>query len=356
MRDVMVYSGIVTKIRAMRSRLLKAEDYHKLAESQTVTDVIAYLKGTKAYGKLLDEMDVSLYHRGNIEKMLVRSLYDDYTRLYRFSNQQQRQFLKLILNRYEVDVINHCLRIVFNHYEMTFDLDHKKDFFDKYSDISIEKITGSNNVEELVEHLKGTEYYGPLSRVRDAGATELLDYDLALNLYYYSQMWKQGRKVLSKADLEVYTRNLGTEIDLLNLQWIYRAKKYYNMLAPDLYAMLIPIQYRLSKAQFKALVEAPSLEEFFRILNDGTSYGRKYTFDEKDNVEAIVNHHLEYLYMTAYRKKPYSMASLVSYLFMKEKEIKIITTVLECVRYGLPPAKTLQYVKQYEKTAGGQTA
>ena len=162
--------------------------------------------------------------------------------------------------------------------------------------------------------------------------------------------------MLSKADLEVYTRNLGTEIDLLNLQWIYRAKKYYNMLAPDLYAMLIPIQYRLSKAQFKALVEAPSLEEFFRILNDGTSYGRKYTFNEKDNVEAIVNHHLEYLYMTAYRKKPYSMASLVSYLFMKEKEIKIITTVLECVRYGLPPAKTLQYVKQYEKAAGGQTA
>lgn len=67
-KDVMEYSGIVTKIRAMRAKLLKSEDYRKIAAMQTVTEVIYYLKETKSYGKLIDQMDESLYHRGNIEK------------------------------------------------------------------------------------------------------------------------------------------------------------------------------------------------------------------------------------------------------------------------------------------------
>ena len=38
-KDVMEYSGIVTKIRAMRAKLLKSEDYRKIAAMQTVTEI-----------------------------------------------------------------------------------------------------------------------------------------------------------------------------------------------------------------------------------------------------------------------------------------------------------------------------
>ncbi len=93
MRDVMRYSGIVTKVAAMRAKLLKPQDYEQLASMNTVTDIIEYLKQTKSYGKFITQMDESLYHRGNIEKVLIQSLYDDYTRLYRFADMQQKDFL-----------------------------------------------------------------------------------------------------------------------------------------------------------------------------------------------------------------------------------------------------------------------
>lgn len=346
MKDVIAYSAIVTKIRAMRSRLLKEEDYHAIASMRLVTDVISYLKENKAYRDLLSRMDDSLYHRGNIEKVLIQSLYDDYTRLYRFSNQKQREFLKLFLKRYEVDLINHCLRIVFHHYKYTFDLDYKKPFFDRYSDLNIDRLVTSGNIHDLVENLKDTEYYVPLARIRNSGAKELFDYDLALNLYYFSTMWKKGKGILSKKDLAMFTKNLGTEIDCLNLQWIYRAKKYYRLAGPDIYTMLIPIQYRLSGEQFKALVEAPSVEGFLHLLNDGTSYGKKYQFDEEHRVEDMTGQWLTHLYDTAYRKNPYSVASLSTYLYLKEKEINTITTALECIRYGLTENETLRYMKQ----------
>ena len=47
MRDVMRYSGIVTKVAAMRAKLLKSQDYEQLASMDTVTDIIEYLKQTE---------------------------------------------------------------------------------------------------------------------------------------------------------------------------------------------------------------------------------------------------------------------------------------------------------------------
>ena len=45
----MKYSAIATKIRAMESHLLKAEDYRHLAEMGSVPQAVAYLKKVPAY-------------------------------------------------------------------------------------------------------------------------------------------------------------------------------------------------------------------------------------------------------------------------------------------------------------------
>ena len=355
LRDVMRYSGIVTKVAAMRAKLLKPQDYEQLASMDTVTDIIEYLKQTKSYGKFITQMDESLYHRGNIEKVLIQSLYDDYTRLYRFADMQQKDFLKIFMKRYEVDLVRYCLRIVFNHSNVPFDLNYKKPFFDKYSKIRIDQLVTAKNIDHLVDYLKNTEYYAPLSRIRQSGASTLADYELALDLYYFSMMWKERKGNWDKKDKEMLTKELGAKIDLLNLQWIYRAKKYYHMLAPDIYTLLIPIQHKLSNQEFKDLVEAPSVEEFRRRLNE-TYYGKKYEFGEQVQIESIVNECVEHILTIAYRNHPYSLASIQQYLFLKEEEIYKITTALECIRYGLSQRETLQYLVQKQRRQGGNAS
>lgn len=355
LRDVMRYSGIVTKVAAMRAKLLKPQDYEQLASMNTVTDIIEYLKQTKSYGKFITQMDESLYHRGNIEKVLIQSLYDDYTRLYRFADMQQKDFLKTFMKRYEVDLIRYCLRIVFNHSNVPFDLNYKKPFFDKYSKIRIDQLVTAKNIDHLVDYLKNTEYYAPLSRIRQSGASTLADYELALDLYYFSMMWKERKGNWDKKDKEMLTKELGAKIDLLNLQWIYRAKKYYHMLAPDIYTLLIPIQHKLSNQEFKDLVEAPSVEEFKRRLNE-TYYGKKYEFGEQVQIESIVNECVEHILTIAYRNHPYSLASIQQYLFLKEEEIYKITTALECIRYGLSQRETLRYLVREQRRQGGNAS
>lgn len=343
MGNVMTYSGLTTKVRAMQAKLLTRRDFENIANLRSVPEAIEYLKEKPAYVRYVEQMDVSLYHRGNMEKILYQSLFDDYTRIFRFAGMEQKKFLKLYWKRYEIDLINYCLRIVFNHYDMPFDIEYKKEFFDKYSQISIDKLITSRNVEELIDNLKDTEYYAPLQALRESEGATLFDYDLALDLYYFSEMWRKNRQLLSGREREMYIRDFGTRIDLLNIQWIYRAKKYYNMLPPDIYSLTIPIQYRISVDEFKSLVESPTVEEYEKRLEE-TYYARKYEDMSGRTLEAMYKECLRRLYVSDRRRDPYSIATVNTYLFLKEEEINKLTTALECIRYGLSSRETLGYL------------
>ena len=343
MRNVMRYSGIVTKVAAMRAKLLKPQDYEQLASMDTVTDIIEYLKQTKSYGKFITQMDESLYHRGNIEKVLIQSLYDDYTRLYRFADMQQKDFLKIFMKRYEVDLVRYCLRIVFNHSNVPFDLNYKKPFFDKYSKLSIDKLITSTNIDELVDNLRGSEYYEALKPIRDSGAATLFDYDQALELYYFTNYWRRGRKVFSGKSRERFSRDVGIKMDLMNIQWAYRAKQYYRMLPAEIYALTLPYHFHLSTEEFKAIVEAPNVEEMKKQI-ENTYYGTHVHMKEGQSIEKSIKDILRDLYISDRQKDPYSDATMHAFLFLKEQEIDKLTTALECIRYGLTRQEILTYL------------
>ena len=62
---------------------------------------------------------------------------------------------------------------------------------------------------------------------------------------------------------------------MLNLQFIQRSKRCFQMEPAAIYALLVPMNYKLRKEEITTLVEAPTPEEFRRIFN-GTYYGKKY--------------------------------------------------------------------------------
>ena len=77
-------------------------------------------------------------------------------------------------------------------------------------------------------------------------------------------------------DLAEITKAYGEKFDMLNLQFIFRSKRYFNMAPADIYALLIPMNYKLKKEEISSLVEAASYEETQSIFRK-TYYGRKYS-------------------------------------------------------------------------------
>ena len=135
----------------------------------------------------------------------------------------------------------------------------------------------------------------------------------------------------------------GEKFDMLNLQFIQRSKRYYNMDPASIYALLIPVNYKLKKEEITALVEAPSYEEGRRIFQK-TWYGNKYEQLTVANLEEFYNHiHRSILEKESHRN-PYSVAVIYSYLYNKEHEVNRLTNAIECVRYGVQHDEAMRYI------------
>ena len=91
------------------------------------------------------------------------------------------------------------------------------------------------------------------------------------------------------------------------------------------------------------MVEASDVDEFFTLFQK-TSYARHYDFGQELTMEQMYEDCLYHLYTADRRQNPYSIASINMYLFLKEEELRKLTTAMECIRYGLNPGETLGYV------------
>ena len=308
MSGLLSYSGLTTKIRAMQSHLLNDQNFREIVELESVPQAVSYLKQHKGYEDLFEGYNEADLHRGQIEKMLRLTVYR-----------------------------------VFDHRDVVLNLSIFDEFFNKHSQLDINLLASSRTIEELIANLKGTEYYAPLSQLADIERPTLFDYEMTLDLYYFAQMWKDRSKVVTKRDLEELTAAWGSKFDMLNLQWIYRSKRYYHMTSAQIYALLIPVHHRLKKDVVKALVEAENMSAFSQLLEQ-TYYAKRYDSFKVDTLESMYAAIMKHILSSESRQDPYSVATIYSYLYHKEHEVNRLIIALECVRYRISADEAMQHI------------
>ena len=338
------YSGINTKVRAMSTKLISREDLQKISNLETVADFIAYLKKHPGYHDLFQKYDEREVHRGEAERVFINGLYLDYTRIYRFANDLQRQDLELFFFRYEVNVLKACIRLIHNN-ESAYDLSLFYPFFTKHSQIDVGKLSVSRSMEEYIINLKGTQYYAMLSKMSAKSNVSSFDYEMALDIFYFTKSWRLKEKFLSGNDRKAFALLIGTEIDLLNIMWIYRSKKMYDMNSADIFTYLIPINFKLTVAQLSKLIGAVTLEEFINLVST-TRYSGFVKFLRDGTMEHEYDRIINKIYLYNITRYPASMTVVNYYLFRKDREIGLLTSALECIRYGLDFKKKQEYLQQ----------
>ena len=345
MGGVLSYSGLSTKIRAMQSRLTTMEQFEEILQLPNGIQVAAYLKRTPEYAPKWDALDENSLHRGQIEKLLKKSIFQNFSRIYHFANPQQRRFLDLYSKRYEIRVLKEVMTNIFDHRSTDpVDVSPYSDFFRLHSRIDVNRITTCSTMEELISCLKGNEFYIPLSKIQEHENALLFDYGMALDLYYFSQIWNVRKKLFKGQDLDEITRTYGQKFDMPNLQFIQRSKRYFSMDPASIYALLIPMNYKLKKEEITALVEASSYEEARRIFKN-TYYGSRYEQVSAANLEEFYNHVHRTILEKQAHQNPYSVAVIYSYLYHKEHEVNRLTIAIECVRYGVNHDEAMRYIR-----------
>lgn len=336
MGSLIAYSGITTKVRAMERWRIKEEQFQEMADQDTVAEAVVYLRRFPPYADIFAGLDEGELHRGRIEEQLNLSQYRDFAKLYRFANIRQRRFLDLYFMNYEISILKTCLRNVAGHRNQGQDLSIFREFFERHSSLDLITISQSQTTDQFIASLAGSPYHIALSHLQQKGQVTPPECENTLDMVYFRNIWRIKNKYLDKDEQKIIVQCFGTRMDMLNLQWIYRSKKYYHLTPAGIYALLIPISLHLKKEQINAMAEAGSVEEFYGLLA-GTWYGRNKLahLDGEQNLEKFAEEFNDKIYQLTSRRDPYSIAVLNSYLYFKEREIKRIITTLESIRYGV---------------------
>lgn len=335
---LLTYSGLATKTKAMRRRLLPMEELVRLTEYESVEDFISFLREYGGYVAVFaDREDVA--HRGQVEAVIGDSLYEDYGRIYRFAERGAREALWHVFLRYEVDELKYCLEQVIQRggWETG---QRMGQFFAGHATFDTEKVCGAETVQELVQALGGTGYAAMLERVWQEANGDYARCAAKMDIWYYRTAWKQLDGIKDKRTREICTRILGTEIDWQNMMWMYRAKRFFGSTPADVAANLIPVTYRLKKAELGRLLEAQGPEEFVRLVGESAYFTGRDSLVELGD-EITYHAVMDATYRKLCGKYPMSIAPVLKYLYDKEREIDMLTTILEGVRYRIP-AKEIQ--------------
>ena len=343
MKEILDYSGITTKIKAKKGRLLTEDNFREMVALPDLSSFYSYVKALPGYAKALADTDQT-FPREAIENRLENTKYKDFESIHIFANEEQRGFLKLYLMHYETDVIKRIINALSDGLEPDPGMGVFSWFFDKFSDFDLGMLLRCRTIPELIENLRGSEYYEVLRVIRPHKKLDTFDYEMALDFYYFRTIWNNKDTLPGdKASVEILADTLGTEFDMLNLSWIRRAKEYFSMSGDEIYAILIPLRYRLEDSELRALAESASPGEEAEILKK-TYYGKKYKELTPDNIFRAYVDIPGKILKTAASKNPYSVATILNYLHLKEQEIKKIIAASECVRYGMSPQEAYNYV------------
>lgn len=337
------YNSINTKIRGLEKNLLSKENYAQIAELNTISEAVVYLKRHPHYRTILAHVDETSIHRGELEGLLQTSIYKTFSKIYRFASLEQRKFLDLYFIKYEIIILKSCLRMVFDNRNLDLDLSYFQDIFYHHSHMDVVDLSNSATLEEMVSKLKGSPYFEILRKLHSLTSPTLFDYEMALDNYYFSEMWKKHDGFLKGVDLKIIKDNYGSKMDLLNIQWIFRSKNYYKVSASEIYSIIIPFHHKLRKSEVTALIESSSTDEFFSIL-ENSFYKKHFSNMDSKSLEKIYLYSMNQLYDSNVRKYPYSIASINTYLYRKEYEIDRLTTLLEGIRYKLNKEDVLSYI------------
>lgn len=340
------YSAVAAKLRAMRSRFLSSGDYDELLNKKSVTEVCAYLKGTAGYSDTLEGINEREMHRGVMELLLEQDMMDEYIRLYDFVDRKKRELIKYWFQRFEIAFLNREMRYIYTHEERSADTVNQSRFdafFETHTKINRELMLNAKSLSDCVAACQDTPYAQSLMRAENLDA-DFFSIAMLLDSTYYTDFWSTIKK-LKGADRELMENLIGVNVDMLNLMWIYRGKKYYGFKNEIIITYLLPIHQRLNTQTIARLAFTDSVEQFVDEVRRSTGYGELFDGLEEGKIPEENYRQMYYrLSKKIFVSNTQSLAAIYAYLNLKEKEINDITTITEGIRYGHNTEQIRQHI------------
>ena len=333
------YHAINTKLHSRSRVLLSKEDWQKVLSYETVGQLIEFLKKHHGYNRYLEHTKIEELHRGDLEIIFNRYLVEEIEALLGYFSGPYKAFFKTLLIRYEIYDLELLLRSIVRNENVELmgqHFVHSK----KHATMPYQKLLAAKNIHQLIDALKGTPYYEVLktTTVEDVVKREF-HMEMKLETLFYKLVMEQAKRLKEK-DQKIIRNMMGFKVDCLNIQWIYRAVKYYDISREEILVYSLP-GGMLSFNGLKKLVYAKNETEFKHLAH---KHLKSDVFDKVE--DAFLEKALDRLLLQHIKsdKDEESIAKPLSYIYRLQIEIKDLTAATEGIRYGLDAYEIKKYL------------
>ncbi len=325
----------------MYGKRLLNSDYEALLKCRSVGEIAGYLKKNTRYAPELVTVNELSVHRGYLEALLHRRVFDDYAALCRYELSVGEHLSSYIIEKGESEQILHSLRLLSaernREYLLTLPI-----FFGTHLRFDTQKVAQANNFDEFLRAMEGTPYRALLSPFRPENG-ETLDF-AAIEHALYSRLYGDVFDVIDKHAPVKARKDLhelfGGLIDVLNITRILRMKEFYHASPDYIRSQILPFSFHLTQKRLTKMLQAQTADEVLDQL-EGTVYAKGLAAQEGPKV-SLEHSLLQLRYSRCAHQVHFSVhpsVVMVAYLSLCEMEVANLTTIIEGIRYGLEPTR-----------------
>ncbi|WP_083461476.1 V-type ATPase subunit [Cellulosilyticum ruminicola] len=330
-----------TKLSAKRRTFLSDKEWERAAEFKTVPQMIEFLKKREGYNEAFSKYKLEEFRRGDLEILLQRYMANQLESILHYYSGSYKEFFKTFLMEYEINDLQLILRVIAR--------DEGKEGIEKsfihsehYAQCHYQKLISSKNVAQFIENLKGTSYYDVLkTMVQEDVHKREFHMEMKLYILLYKTLMEKANQ-LEAPDQDVAKKMIGTKADLINIQWIFRATKYYAISPEEMLIYSLPYSNRLTYQKLKTLSYSKNLEELKKQAEKYISYPL-FGQSSDEFLDRNIDKYL-YDYVMRYPKQGEDIAQTLAYIYALEVEIKDLTSLTEGIRYTLPEIELSKYL------------
>lgn len=344
MDKVITYAAVNTKIRALEKDFLKREDYLNMIQKKSVADVARYLKDNTSYNKMLRGINIDNISRRDLEDILKSNMIKNMDKLIYYFRDDYKEFIRSLYIKYEIEDLKILSRSIFNGKELE-TIEKPLSFLGKYSRVDPKILFKSKTNRDLIYSLKDSKFYEFLIPLVNGKRENRFRFEMALDMGYFSII--QSRKLkISREDRKILKKWEGLLADLYNIQWVYRGKKFYSLSPEELLNYTINFGDKLTFRERKAMCYTKNLEELYKMIIN-TIYGFLFKKEEISRdiyMERRINRFIYYKLKVLDRQFPLSIIQTIDYVWSFEFEIRDIISILEAIRYDMPPEEARKFL------------
>lgn len=337
------YTAIITKVRAMRSKLLSKESIQNNSNVKELKDINRILLQTEGYNRAIKDTEIREFTPNSLIPTIYNGVYYTFLKLYRFANLKQRQVLKLYGIKYEAEFIKRIM----NDVQME---NHSNNYFEGFTNyleksrgFNIDNLQTATTISDVIDSLTDTVYSDFFEKYRSNFQDDYFDSNI-LNIKFDQfvalYIWKKARHVFTGKEINQFKKYYGSYTDIINIESIYRLKFIYEMDSEQIKKNILAPSRQLDETIIEELLQANNQLSFERILNT-IGYSEVLTREHRTNSLRIEEKYfLENLLRFLTRACRESMLPIIEYLEDKQNEASLLIQTTE--RIGWNQAKPLE--------------